>query len=71
MVNIEDKSLSRQNAVAVVTCRKENCPSDYLALNLLGCKYSYSVKFVIIVFPYTSAVTGTEPGDEFYTLPKR
>ena len=28
--------------------------------------------FVIIVFPYThdpGAVTGTEPGDEFYTLP--
>ena len=28
--------------------------------------------FVIIVFPYThdtDAVTGTEPGDEFYTLP--
>ena len=26
--------------------------------------------FVIIVFPYdTSAVTGTEPGDEFHTLP--
>ena len=28
--------------------------------------------FAIIVFPYThdtGAVTGTEPGDEFYTLP--
>ena len=25
--------------------------------------------FVITVFPYTSAVTGTEPDDEFYTLP--
>ena len=28
--------------------------------------------FVIIVFPYThgtDAVTGPEPGDEFYTLP--
>ena len=28
--------------------------------------------FVIIVFPYThdtGAMTGTEPGDEFYTLP--
>ena len=28
--------------------------------------------FIIIVFPYTrdtGAMTGTEPGDEFYTLP--
>ena len=25
--------------------------------------------FVIIVFPDTGAVTGTEPGVEFYTLP--
>ena len=46
-----------------------SCPSDYLALNLLGCEYSYSVIFVIIVFPYTGAVSGTEPGDEFYTFP--
>ena len=32
----------------------------------------YSNIFVIIVFPYThdtGAVTGTEPGVEFYTLP--
>ena len=45
-----------------------SCPSDYLALNLLECEYSYSVIFVIIVFPYTGAVSGTEPGDEFYTF---
>ena len=62
-----------QNAVAVVTSRKESCPSectaDYLALNLLGCEYSYSIIFIIIVFPYTGSVTGTELGDEFYRLP--
>ena len=28
-----ETSVNRQNAVAVVTCRKESCPSDYLALN--------------------------------------
>ena len=39
---------------------------------LFGCEYSGPNIFVIIVFPYTrdtGAVTGTEPGDEFYTLP--
>ena len=50
-------------------CRKESCSSDYLALNLLGCEYSYSVILVITVFPYTGAVTGTELGDEFYIIP--
>ena len=50
-----EKSVNRQNAVA------GSCTSDYLALTLLGCR----VIFVIIVFPYTGAVTGTEPGDEF------
>ena len=64
-----ETSVNRQNAAVVVTCRKENCPSDYLALNLLGCEYSYSVIFVIVVFPYIGAVTGTESGDELYTLP--
>ena len=44
-------------------CRKDSCPSDYLALNLLGCEYSYSVIFAIIVLSYTGA------GDEFFTLP--
>ena len=28
-----ESSVNRQNAVSVVTCRKESCPSDYLALN--------------------------------------
>ena len=56
-----ETSVNRQNVVAVISCRKESCPSDYLALSLLGC--------VIIVLRYTGAVTGTEPGDEFYTLP--
>ena len=40
-----------------------------MALNLLRCEYSYSVIFVIIVFFYTGAVTGSELGDEFYILP--
>ena len=44
-----------------------SCPSDYLALNLLGCEYSYSVIFAMIRFLYTDAVTGTEPGDQLYT----
>ena len=57
-----ESSVNRHNAVSVVTCRKESCPSDYLALN----EYSDSV---IIVVPYTDAVAGTELGDEFYTLP--
>ena len=57
-----ESSVIRKNAISVVTCRKDSCPSDYLALN----EYSHSV---IIVFPYTGAVAGTEPGDELYTLP--
>ena len=37
----------------------------------MGCEYSGSNIFVIIVFPYIhdiGAVTGTETGVEFYTL---
>ena len=48
-----------------------------LSIRLYGCQYCsgaifwISNIFVIIVFPYThdtGAVTGTEPGVEFYTL---
>ena len=44
-----------------------------MALNIVRVRlYWTSNIFVIIVFPYThdaGAVTGTEPGVEFYTLP--
>ena len=41
-----------------------------MALNIIRVRiFSTSNIFVIIVFPYTGAVTGTEPGVEFYTLP--
>ena len=43
-----------------------------MALNIVRVRMFWtSNKFVIIVFPYTHdtcAVTGTEPGVEFYTL---
>ena len=40
-----------------------------MALNI--CSYEYS-GLLIYLFPYThvtGSVTGTEPGDDFYTLP--
>ena len=49
-----ETSVNRQIVVAVVERR-------VLHLNLLGCEYSYSVIFVIIVFAYTGAVIGLEP----------
>ena len=44
-----------------------------MALNIVRVRIFWTSNiFVIIVFPYThdtGAVTGTEPGVEFYTLP--
>ena len=44
-----------------------------MALNIVQVRIFWTSNiFVIIVFPYThdsGAVTGTEPGVEFYTLP--
>ena len=44
-----------------------------MALNIVRVRIFWTSNiFVIIVFPYThdtEAVTGTEPGVEFYTLP--
>ena len=44
-----------------------------MALNIVRVQLFWTSNiFVIIVFPYThdtAAVTGTEPGVEFYTLP--
>ena len=44
-----------------------------MALNIVRMRIFWTSNiFVIIVFPYThntGAVTGTEPGVEFYTLP--
>ena len=50
-----------------------SCPSDYMTLNIVRVRIFWTSNiFIIIVFPYThntGAVTGTEPGVEFYTLP--
>ena len=64
-----------ENAVAVVeqerTCRVVHlsiCLSIFVRVRI----FWTSNIFVIMVFPYTydtGAVIGTEPGDEFYTLP--
>ena len=56
-------------AVAVVeqehTC---SCPFDYIALNIVRVRiFCTSNIFIIIMFPYTGTVTGTELGVEFYT----
>ena len=51
----------------------ESCPSNYMALNIVRVRIFWTSNiFVIIVFTYThdtGAVSGTEPGIEFYTLP--
>ena len=48
-------------------------PSDYMALNIVRVRIFWTSNiFVITVFPHThdtGAMTGTEPGVEFYTLP--
>ena len=50
-----------------------SCPSDYMALDIVRVRIFWTSYILIItVFPYThdtGAVTGTEPGVEFYTLP--
>ena len=64
-----------ENAVAVVeqerTCRVIH-PFIWLSIFVRVRIFRTFNIFVIIVFPYThdtGAVTSTEPGDEFYTLP--
>ena len=64
-----------ENAIAVVE-QERTCRVVHLIIWLsifvwMPVFWTFNI-FVIIVFPYThdtGAVTGTEPGDEFYTLP--
>ena len=63
-----------ENAVAVIE-QESTCRVVHLIiwLNIVRVRIFWTSNiFVIIVFPYThdtGAMTGTEPGFEFYTLP--